>query len=131
MTAAVRATDTVARLGGDEFIVICPDVDGARGAKEVAERLATAVTGRLVLGSGEHSFTVSTGIALASSQHDTPESLLGDADAAMYRAKARGRGRYELFDEAMRTRAMARVRIETELRRATRHAASSRPGTSR
>ncbi|MGZ5362350.1 MAG: sensor domain-containing protein [Solirubrobacterales bacterium] len=118
LTAVVRATDTVARLSGDEFIVICPDVDGARGAMEVAERLATAVTGRLVLDSGEHSFTISTGIALTSTRQHTPESLLGDADAAMYRAKARGRGRYELFDEAMRTQAAARVRTETELRAA-------------
>ena len=96
--------------------MICPDVDGARGATDVAERLATAVASRLALDSGEHSFTISTGIALASSQQDTAESLLGDADAAMYRAKARGRGRYELFDEAMRTEATARVRIESELR---------------
>jgi diguanylate cyclase (GGDEF)-like protein/PAS domain S-box-containing protein len=116
LTDTVRATDTVARLSGDEFIVICPDVAGARGATELADRLATAVTVPLVLGSAEHSFTFSTGIALASAQDDTPESLLGDADAAMYRAKARGRGRHELFDEAMRTEATARVRLETELR---------------
>ena len=118
LTAAVRATDTVARLGGDEFVVICPDVSGAVGATELAERLAVEVSRPLVLDSGEHFFTVSTGIALAVTPHDTPESLLDDADAAMYRAKDRGRGRHELFDEAMRTTAMARVRTETELRRA-------------
>ena len=118
LTEAVRSTDTVARLSGDEFIVICPDVGGTRGAIELAERLAAAVTARLVLDTGEHSFTISTGIALASSREDTPESLLRDADAAMYRAKARGRGRHELFDEAMRIEATARVRTETELRRA-------------
>ena len=121
LTAAVRSTDTVARLSGDEFIVICPDVKGTRGATEVAERLASAVTGRMVLDSGEHAFTVSTGIALAGARQDTPESLLRDADAAMYRAKARGRGRYELFDEAMRIEATARVRIEADLRRALDH----------
>jgi diguanylate cyclase (GGDEF)-like protein len=118
LTAAVRITDTVARLGGDEFVVICPDVDAGRGITEVAERLAAAVARPLVLDSGEHFFTVSTGIALAATRTDTPASLLGDADAAVYRAKARGRGRYELFDEAMRTSAMARVRTEAELRRA-------------
>ncbi|MEA2135344.1 MAG: hypothetical protein QOC68_3253 [Solirubrobacteraceae bacterium] len=118
LNAAVRATDTVARLGGDEFVVICPDVDAVRGATDVAARLAAAVTRPMVLSSGEHFFTVSTGGTLATSVQDTPESLLGDADAAMYRAKARGRGRYELYDEAMRTTLMARVRIETELRRA-------------
>ena len=117
LTDTVRATDTVARLSGDEFTVICPDIGGARGATELAERLATAVTVPLVLGSGEHCFTISTGIALTSAPDDTPESLLGDADAAMYRAKARGRGHHELFDEAMRTEATARVRLEAELRR--------------
>ena len=118
LTAAVRVTDTVARLGGDEFVVICPDVDAGRGVTEIAERLATAVSQPLVLDSGEHFFTVSTGIALAGTRNDTPASLLGDADAAVYRAKDRGRGYYELFDEAMRTSAMARIRTETELRRA-------------
>jgi diguanylate cyclase (GGDEF)-like protein/PAS domain S-box-containing protein len=117
LTDTVRATDTVARLSGDEFTVICPDIGGIRGATELAERLATAVTVPLVLGSGEHCFTISTGIALTSARDDTPESLLGDADAAMYRAKARGRGRYERFDEAMRADATDRVRIEIELRR--------------
>jgi diguanylate cyclase (GGDEF)-like protein/PAS domain S-box-containing protein len=118
LTAAVRVTDTVARLGGDEFVVICPDVDPGRGVTEIAERLATAVSRPLLLDSGEHFFTVSTGIALAATRNDTPASLLGDADAAVYRAKDRGRGYYELFDEAMRTSAMARIRTEAELRRA-------------
>jgi diguanylate cyclase (GGDEF)-like protein len=118
LIAAVRATDTVARLGGDEFVVICPDVDAVRGATDVANRLAGAVSRPLSLSSGEHFFTVSVGGTLAANREDTPESLLGDADAAMYRAKARGRGGYELFDEAMRTTLMARVRTETELRRA-------------
>jgi diguanylate cyclase (GGDEF)-like protein len=118
LTAAVRVTDTVARLGGDEFVVICPDVDPGRGVTEVARRLAAAVSEPLVLDSGDHFFTASTGIALAATRNDTPASLLGDADAAVYRAKERGRGHYELFDEAMRASAIARVRTETELRRA-------------
>jgi diguanylate cyclase (GGDEF)-like protein/PAS domain S-box-containing protein len=118
LTAAVRPADTVARLGGDEFVVICPGNDVARDAPDIAERLAAAVNRPLVLDSGEQFFTISTGITLAATVEDTPESLLGDADAAMYRAKERGRGRYELFDEAMRTRVLTRVRTEAALRRA-------------
>jgi len=118
LTSALRATDTVARLGGDEFVVICPDIEGAVGTTDVAARLAAAIARPLRLDSGEHFVTVSVGGTLAAGEHDTPESLLGDADAAMYRAKARGRGGYELFDEAMRTSLIARVRTETELRRA-------------
>ena len=118
LTAAVREVDTVGRLGGDEFVVVCPDVDGVHGVTEIAKRLAAAVDRPLTLDSGDHHFTVSTGITLATSDEDTPESLLRDADAAMYRAKVRGRrnGRYELFDDAMRTRVTDRARIEGELR---------------
>jgi diguanylate cyclase (GGDEF)-like protein/PAS domain S-box-containing protein len=115
LTGAVRPSDTVARLGGDEFVVICPAVDGAREATDVAERLAGAIHLPLVLDSGEHFLEVSIGITLTAHQ-DTPGSLLRDADAAMYRAKERGRGRYELFDQAMRTEITARIRTETELR---------------
>jgi diguanylate cyclase (GGDEF)-like protein/PAS domain S-box-containing protein len=118
LTAAVRVTDTVARLGGDEFVVICPEVDAVSGVTDVTRRLAAAVAHPLIVDSGEHFFTVSTGIALAATGNDTPASLLGDADAAVYRAKERGRGHSVLFDEAMRTSAMARVHTETELRRA-------------
>jgi diguanylate cyclase (GGDEF)-like protein/PAS domain S-box-containing protein len=118
LSATVRPGDTVARLGGDEFVVICPGIDAARDATDVAERLTAAVNQPVVLDSGQHFLTVSTGITLAVNWDDTPESLLGDADAAMYRAKERGRGRYELFDEDMRTRVVNRVRTETELRRA-------------
>jgi diguanylate cyclase (GGDEF)-like protein/PAS domain S-box-containing protein len=115
LTAAVRPSDTVARLGGDEFLVICIAADAARQATKVADRLATAINRPLALYSGEHYFTASIGITLAG-QEDTPESLLRDADAAMYRAKRRGRGRYELFDQAMRTEVVVRMRTETELR---------------
>jgi predicted signal transduction protein with EAL and GGDEF domain len=114
----VRPTDTVARLGGDEFVVICPAFEAVCRATEIAERLAAAINLPVILDSGEHVFTVSTGIALAATAQDTPGSLLRDADAAMYRAKERGRGRYELFDEAMRTQVMTRMRTETDLRRA-------------
>jgi diguanylate cyclase (GGDEF)-like protein/PAS domain S-box-containing protein len=118
LTAAVRPTDTVARLGGDEFVVICLGVDAARQATEVAERLSAAAHRSLVLDNSEHCVTVSIGITVSASADDTPGSLLRDADTAMYRAKERGRGRYELFDEAMRTEVMIRLRTETELRRA-------------
>ena len=116
LTAAVRPSDTVARLGGDEFLVICTAADAARQATKVADRLATAINRPLALYSGEHYFTASIGITLAASPEDTPGSLLRDADAAMYRAKRRGRGRYELFDQAMRTEVVIRMRTETELR---------------
>jgi len=114
---AVRPSDTVARLGGDEFLVVCEQLDGAHEAIRVAERVAHAITQPLVLAAGEHFITASIGIALADSAEAAPEDLLRDADAAMYRAKERGRGRYELFDDVLRKRVLLRLRTENELRR--------------
>jgi diguanylate cyclase (GGDEF)-like protein/PAS domain S-box-containing protein len=115
---AVRPADTVARLGGDEFLVICEELDGPRAAIQVAERLATAVGQPLVLGEEEHFASASIGIALADTADADAQMLIRDADAAMYRAKERGRGRYELFDEMLRHRVLVRLRTESELRRA-------------
>jgi diguanylate cyclase (GGDEF)-like protein len=115
---AMRPSDTVARLGGDEFVVVCEGLDGPRDAVAVAERIARTVGRPIRLRSGEHRVSVSVGIAVAAHVGDEPESLLRDADAALYRAKERGRGRYELFDEPMREQAIRRMRVEHELRRA-------------
>jgi diguanylate cyclase (GGDEF)-like protein/PAS domain S-box-containing protein len=115
---AVRPADTVARLGGDEFVVICEELDGPRAAIHVAERLTAALSHPLVLGEEEHFASASIGIALADSADADAQTLMRDADAAMYRAKERGRGRYELFDETLRHRVLVRLRTESELRRA-------------
>jgi diguanylate cyclase (GGDEF)-like protein len=115
---AVRPSDTVARLGGDEFLVVCEQLDGAHDAIQVAERVAHAVSQPIVLRSGEHFITASIGIAMADSADRDTETLIRDADAAMYRAKERGRGRFELFDDLLRERVLTRLRTETELRRA-------------
>jgi diguanylate cyclase (GGDEF)-like protein/PAS domain S-box-containing protein len=114
---AVRASDTVARFGGDEFGILLEDISGEREAVETAERIASVFTRPFVLAGSEHFVTTSIGIALAQGG-ELPEELIRDADAAMYRAKERGRARYELFDEVMRDRAIARLRVENDLRRA-------------
>jgi diguanylate cyclase (GGDEF)-like protein/PAS domain S-box-containing protein len=114
---AVRPSDTVARLGGDEFLVVCEQLDGAHEAIRVAERVAQAINQPIVLAAGEHFITASIGIAVAETADADPADLLRDADAAMYRAKERGRGRYELFDDLLRKRVLTRLRTENELRR--------------
>ena len=83
----------------------------------MAERIAAVFTRPFVLDGDEHFVTTSIGIALAEGG-ERPEDLIRDADAAMYRAKERGRARYELFDEGMRGRALAALRVENDLRRA-------------
>ncbi len=114
---AVRASDTVARFGGDEFGILLEAIPDERDAVLMAERVASAFSRPFVLAGSEHFVSASIGIAVARGG-ELPEELIRDADAAMYRAKERGRARYELFDEVMRSRAIARLRIENDLRRA-------------
>ncbi len=114
---AVRASDTVARFGGDEFAVLLEDISGERDAIEMAERIAAVFAQPFALAGSEHFVTTSIGIALAH-EGELADELIRDADAAMYRAKDRGRARYELFDEVMRGRAIAHLQVERDLRRA-------------
>jgi diguanylate cyclase (GGDEF)-like protein len=118
LKGVLRPGDTVARFGGDEFVVLCEELANPGEAMCVAERLREALATPFHLRGREICLTASIGIALAStSTHDTPDALLRDADAAMYRAKERGRDRVELFDDHMRSRALARLETESTLRR--------------
>ena len=98
--ASVRNEDTVARLGGDEFAVLLEQAD-AGGAGRVADRIAAALGAAIRLDEVEVSVTVSIGIALATPDHRDSTVLLRQADAAMYRAKRAGRGRYAIFDPCL------------------------------
>jgi diguanylate cyclase (GGDEF)-like protein len=114
---ALRATDTVARFGGDEFGILLEDIGAdERGAVRVAEQIGAAFREPFRLRGGAHVVSASIGIALSSEASSSPTELVRDADAAMYRAKLRGRNGYEVFDEAMRARAVERLRVEGELR---------------
>ena len=113
----VRGSDTVARLGGDEFVVLC-EVESEAEAFAVAERIADAWELPIPVGTGGEVFvSASIGITVAR-RPQSAETMLREADAAMYRAKEAGRGRYELFDEEMRRDAFERLRTESDLRRA-------------
>jgi diguanylate cyclase (GGDEF)-like protein len=118
LRAAIRPSDTIARFGGDEFVVLCEDITEAHDAVVVGERIVAAAIEPFMLEGREMFVSASVGVALAIDGEATPETLLRDADAAMYRAKERGRGRVEVFDEALRTRIMERLDLENGLRRA-------------
>ena len=113
----IRPGDTVARFGGDEFTMLLEDIGHAGQATRVAERIQMELAVPFRLQGQEVFATASMGIAYAGAGYARPEDLLRDADNAMYRAKSLGRARYEVFDSAMHTRAMATLRLETELRR--------------
>jgi diguanylate cyclase (GGDEF)-like protein len=112
----LRPSDTVARFGGDEFVVLCEDLQSEEDAVHLAERILASLSKPFQISSHELFTTATIGVALARPGAD-PEGLIRDADAAMYRAKARGRARYELFDQAMRERVSERLRTENALRR--------------
>ncbi len=114
---AVRPGDTVARLGGDEFVVLLEGVVSPDETVEVAHRIKRVMADPFQIGSSEVFTTASIGIAMADRGSDA-EGLLRDADSAMYLAKARGRNRYEVFDETLRTEATEKLQMESSLRRA-------------
>ncbi len=117
LAETVREGDTVARLGGDEFAVLLRGLEGPGAAKEVAGRLVTELERGFHVSGHEVFTSASVGIGIGGSGAQTPEDLLREADTAMYRAKARGRGRYQMFDGAMQDRMVDLLRLETDLRR--------------
>jgi diguanylate cyclase (GGDEF)-like protein/PAS domain S-box-containing protein len=118
LTHFLRPGDTVARLGGDEFAVLLNDVRGASDATRVAERIQELIREKVVVGGREVFTGASIGVALSSPGYRHPEEILRDADTAMYRAKAAGRGCYQVFDQTMHRSVVALLKLETELRRA-------------
>jgi diguanylate cyclase (GGDEF)-like protein/PAS domain S-box-containing protein len=117
LASELRSADTLARLGGDEFVVLCDDVEDPAGPLRLAHRLVAVFEEPFEIDGDELFVGASAGVALAG-PGATPRSLLRDADAAMYQAKALGRGRCELFDDELRRQVLGRLRIETSLRNA-------------
>jgi diguanylate cyclase (GGDEF)-like protein len=126
LSGSLRTSDTVARFGGDEFVILCEDARDPRTAALLAEEVAATIARPVSIGGVEHAVSASVGIALAEQPTvgaalRTAEDMIREADAAMYRAKERGRGGVELYDEVMRARATTRLRLEAELRHAVKN----------
>jgi diguanylate cyclase (GGDEF)-like protein/PAS domain S-box-containing protein len=136
LTASIRSVDTIsrpalvqgtnlvaieaslARLGGDEFTVLLEDIKDCGDAIRVAERIQERLSSPFVVEGQEVVTTASIGIDFCSASYINSEELVRDAEIAMYRAKREGKARYQVFDAAMHTVAVKRLRVETDLRRA-------------
>ncbi|MFH1034895.1 MAG: EAL domain-containing protein [Pseudomonadota bacterium] len=114
----LRAEDTVSRLGGDEFIMIMPDVQGPDQAVAAAQRIIEALERPFVLKGHELYVTASLGITLFPADGDELETLVKNADMAMYRAKEQGRNTFQLYTSSMNKRVLLRQAMQADLRKA-------------
>jgi diguanylate cyclase (GGDEF)-like protein len=117
LRASLREEDVLVRLGGDEFAVLLPQVNTEQ-AIESANGLLEQFTKPFQLNRRSVFISTSIGIALSHLNYEQPEHLLRDADTAMYRAKALGKARYQVFDVEMHNAALRLLQVETDLRRA-------------
>jgi len=118
LKSCLRSNDTVARFGGDEFGILLEDINGVNEALWIAQRLQQELSHPIDLQGHEVFTTASMGIVLIAANYERPEDLLRDADTAMFRAKANGRARHQLFDTEMHARSLSLLRLDAEMRRA-------------
>jgi diguanylate cyclase (GGDEF)-like protein len=118
LSGLLRPMDTVARFGGDEFTFLFEGITSEREVVLIADRICQAVSRSINVDGVPLTATVSVGIAMVGDPTVSPDTIIREADAAMYRAKDRGRARYELFDEDSRRRANQRIELEAEIRQA-------------
>lgn len=118
LEGCLRPSDMLARLGGDEFAILLEDIGGDEDARLVAERIRDELVRAFEVEGKEIFSTVSVGIAISTGNYERPEDILRDAESAMHRAKASGRGRHELFDQSLHERAVSHLELETDLRHA-------------
>ena len=118
LKAAIRAGDTAARFGGDEFTILLGNVESEAAAMEAVSRIEAGLKAPFTIDGRELFVTASIGVALSMGRSSEPETLVRNADLAMYRAKLNGKARHETFDGSMDAGALARIELETDLRHA-------------
>jgi diguanylate cyclase (GGDEF)-like protein len=118
IVSQVRDSDTVSRLGGDEFVVVMPHVHSERQVRLTADRLLERLGESFAVRGSDHYVSASIGIVMFPDDGDSVETLLKNADVAMYRAKEAGRGRFEFFSKKLNAEARRKIGLERDLRTA-------------
>ncbi|NDY57168.1 EAL domain-containing protein [Desulfovibrio sulfodismutans] len=114
----LRRVDTVARFGGDEFILLLDEIDDDRQAIRVAERIRESLARPFAMDEAEVFASASIGIVYSTPDYTDPDQIVRDADTAMFKAKARGKGGYRVFHSRMHKQAVSLLALETDLRKA-------------
>ncbi len=123
IAACVRGHDLLARFGGDEFVILLDNFEQSGDVEEISARIISSIAKSFTLESKEVFSGASIGIAYLDNGFQTVDEVLRDADAAMYQAKAQGRGRYVIFDMSMREKLLEELAIENEFRQELKNAA--------
>ena len=118
LQGCLRECDTVSRWGGDEFTLLLPHIDCAEEVSKITCRILDVISAPFCLEEHELYITASLGIALAPYDGEDAETLLKNADTAMYRAKQQGKNNYQLYSPEMNTKALERLALEADLRKA-------------
>ncbi|BBD54641.1 EAL domain-containing response regulator [Planktothrix agardhii] len=117
LSCYVKPQNTLARLGGDEFAILLTEIPNFHDVTTLSDQILQCFSQPFNLERHEIFMNASIGIVIGNCEYNEPEYLLRDADTAMYRAKALGKGQYHLFDPVMHTAALERLQLETDLRR--------------
>ena len=118
LSAILRTKDTVARLGGDEFVILIEDLDSDNEAFEIAQRITEFLKEPFIINNQLVFTGTSIGILFSDKRYDNADTMLRDADTAMYHAKDSGKGRYEVFDASMHQRVQNALSLEADIREA-------------
>ena len=118
LKACARETDTISRLGGDEFVILLSSITEPSDAMHVAQKVVDAISAPFALGGNEVNIGTSIGIAIYPDNGEDRQSLIKNADAAMYHAKENGRNNFQFFSPSMNDKAFERLSLENDIRRA-------------